>query len=81
MIRTWKNIGLYGTVGLLHPDTHFGGDREKILHCEAYLRLRIHGDFVNAGQRFFPPRRDRAGSVTRRAETGPCLVTRYQVSA
>jgi len=42
-------------VGLLHPDTHFGGDREKVVRGEAYLRLRIHGDFVNAGQRFFPP--------------------------
>src|SRR5205823_5128449 len=54
MIRTWRSIGLYGTVGLLHPDTHFGGDREKVLRGEAYLRLRIHGDFVNALQRFFP---------------------------
>jgi hypothetical protein len=55
MIRTWRNIGLHGTVGLLHPDTHFGGNREKTLRSEAYLRLRIHGDFVNATQRFFPP--------------------------
>ena len=54
MIRTWKSIGLHGTVGLLHPDTHLGGDREKFLRGEAYLRLRVHGDFVNAGQRFFP---------------------------
>ncbi|HKI18548.1 MAG TPA: DNA methyltransferase, partial [Isosphaeraceae bacterium] len=55
MIRTWRNIGLHGTVGLLHPDTHFGGNREKILRGEAYLRLRIHGDFVNSVQQFFPP--------------------------
>jgi len=54
MIRTWRNIGPHGTVGLLHPDTHFGGDREKIIRGEAYLRLRVHGDFVNSGQRFFP---------------------------
>jgi hypothetical protein len=54
MIRTWRNIGLHGTVGLLHPDTHFGGNREKVLRGEAYLRLRVHGDFVNALQRFFP---------------------------
>jgi hypothetical protein len=54
MIRTWRNIGLHGAVGLLHPDTHFGGDREKVIRGEAYIRLRIHGDFVNAGQRFFP---------------------------
>jgi hypothetical protein len=54
MIRTWRNIGQCGTVGLLHPDTHFGGDREKVVRGEAYLRLRVHGDFVNALQRFFP---------------------------
>ena len=54
MIRTWRNIGPHGSVGLLHPDTHFGGGREKVLRGEAYLRLRIHGDFVNAVQRFFP---------------------------
>ena len=55
MIRTWRSTGHHGTVGLLHPDTHFGGDREKILRREAYRRLRIHGDFVNAMQRFFAP--------------------------
>jgi hypothetical protein len=54
MIRTWRNVGPRGTVGLLHPDSHFGGDRERILRGEAYRRLRVHGDFVNAGQRFFP---------------------------
>jgi hypothetical protein len=54
MIRTWRNIGSRGTVGLLHPNTHFGGDREKVLRGATYLRLRIHGDFVNALQRFFP---------------------------
>jgi hypothetical protein len=55
MIRTWRNIGLHGTVGLLHPDTHFVGDRERFLRAAAYHRLRIHGDFVNSGNRFFPP--------------------------
>jgi hypothetical protein len=54
MIRAWRNTGQYGAVGLLHPDTHFGGEREKFLRAEAYCRLRIHGDFVNAGQKFFP---------------------------
>ncbi|WP_243726983.1 class I SAM-dependent DNA methyltransferase [Actinocrispum wychmicini] len=55
MIRTWANLGLCGTAGLLHPDTHFGGDKERRLRAEAYARLRVHGDFVNAGNRFFPP--------------------------
>jgi hypothetical protein len=55
MIRAWRNTGLHGTVGMLHPDTHFGGDREVLLRAEAYRRLRVHGDFVNAIWRFFPP--------------------------
>jgi hypothetical protein len=55
MTRAWRSIGLNGSVGLLHPDTHFVGDREKFLRAEAYARLRVHGDFVNSGNRFFPP--------------------------
>lgn len=55
MVRTWRNIGYSGVVGLLHPDTHFVGDREKFLRAEAYRRLRVHGDFVNSSNRFFPP--------------------------
>jgi hypothetical protein len=53
MIRTWRNLGPGGTVGLVHPDTHFSGAREGILRAAAYQRLRIHGDFVNAMLRFF----------------------------
>ncbi|MEV4531897.1 class I SAM-dependent DNA methyltransferase [Streptosporangium sp. NPDC049304] len=55
MIRVWGNIGVRGAAGLLHPDTHFIGDREKRLRAAAYARLRVHADFVNAGNRFFPP--------------------------
>jgi len=55
MTRTWRNIGYSGVVGLLHPDTHFVGDRERFLRAEAYRRLRVHGDFVNSSNRFFPP--------------------------
>ena len=54
MIRSWSNIGQSGAVGLLHPDTHFVGGRERYLRAAAYQRLRIHGDFVNALLRFFP---------------------------
>ena len=59
MIQTWQNIGHFGAIGLLHPDTHFVGGREKFLRAEAYARLRVHGDFVNASNRFFPPPVDR----------------------
>jgi len=54
MIRTWRSIGRLGTIGLLHPDTHFVGEAERFLRAEAYKRLRIHGDFANKGNRFFP---------------------------
>ena len=53
MIRTWRNIGDSGTVGLVHPNTHFSGSREGLLRAAAYQRLRVHGDFVNAMLRFF----------------------------
>ncbi|HWH00554.1 MAG TPA: hypothetical protein VNV66_14800, partial [Pilimelia sp.] len=53
MCQVWAHQSTSGTVGLLHPDSHFTGDKEGPLRAEAYRRLRIHGDFVNAGQRFF----------------------------
>ena len=53
MGQVWTHAGAAGTAGLLHPDTHFTGDKEGALREAAYRRLRIHGDFVNSGQRFF----------------------------
>ncbi len=55
MCRTWEHLSEDGTVGLVHPDSHFSGDNEGRLREAAYTRLRIHGDFMNAGNRFFPP--------------------------
>ncbi|MGW5294871.1 hypothetical protein [Streptomyces bacillaris] len=55
MCRTWAHLSREGTVGLVHPDSHFSGDKEGRLREAAYMRLRVHGDFVNAGNRFFPP--------------------------
>ncbi|MEV6590501.1 hypothetical protein [Streptomyces acidicola] len=55
MCRTWEHTGRGGTVGLVHPDSHFSGEREGPLREAAYERLRVHGDFVNSGNRFFPP--------------------------
>ena len=54
MIRAWRTMGFGGAVGLLHMDTHFVGEAEKFLRGEAYKRLRVHGDFANVGNRFFP---------------------------
>ncbi|MFH8473693.1 hypothetical protein [Streptomyces sp. NPDC018000] len=55
MCQTWAHAGGDGTIGLVHPDSHFSGDKEARLREAAYKRLRVHGDFVNAGNRFFPP--------------------------
>ncbi|MGV9389070.1 hypothetical protein ACWDQL_08035 [Streptomyces olivaceus] len=54
MSQVWAHTSADGTAGMVHPDTHFTGDKEGSLRESAYCRLRIHGDFVNAGQRFFP---------------------------
>jgi hypothetical protein len=55
MCTTWAHSAPHGCIGLLHPDTHFNGDNEAHLREAAYRRLRVHADFVNAGNRFFPP--------------------------
>ncbi|MEJ8640148.1 hypothetical protein [Streptomyces sp. MS2.AVA.5] len=55
MCEVWDHSGAGGTAGMVHPDTHFAGDKEASLRAAAYRRLRVHGDFVNAGNRFFPP--------------------------
>ncbi|MFF5714928.1 hypothetical protein [Streptomyces sp. NPDC012756] len=55
MCEVWDHIGLGAMAGMVHPDTHFSGDDEARLREAAYRRLRLHGDFVNAGNRFFPP--------------------------
>ncbi|XMA39052.1 hypothetical protein O1157_27300 [Streptomyces albogriseolus] len=55
MCQTWQHMATNGSVGLVHPDSHFSGDREGRLREAAYTRLRVHGDFVNSGNRFFPP--------------------------
>ena len=54
MARTWANAASRGTIGLIHPDSHFTGEREGVIRENAYRRLRLHGDFVNPGHRFFP---------------------------
>ncbi|KIZ14605.1 hypothetical protein [Streptomyces natalensis] len=55
MCEVWDHAGNGGAAGMVHPDTHFAGDKEAALRAAAYRRLRVHGDFVNAGNRFFPP--------------------------
>ncbi|MFF3248825.1 hypothetical protein ACFYWY_35025 [Streptomyces sp. NPDC002870] len=54
MCQVWGHASTVGTTGFLHSYTHFTGEKEGKLREAAYRRLRIHGDFVNSGQRFFP---------------------------
>ncbi|MEW2316250.1 hypothetical protein [Streptomyces bauhiniae] len=54
MCQAWDHTAPNGTVGLLHRDSHFSGNREANLREAAYKRLRVHGGFFNAGNRFFP---------------------------
>ncbi|MFE6864937.1 hypothetical protein ACFVFS_00095 [Kitasatospora sp. NPDC057692] len=54
MCQVWAHSSPLGTAGLVHPDSHFTGDKEGALREAAYQRLRIHGDFSNPGHRFFP---------------------------
>ncbi|MEV6986999.1 class I SAM-dependent DNA methyltransferase [Sphaerisporangium sp. NPDC051017] len=54
MAQVWGHASADGAAGMVHPDTHFTGNKEGALREAAYRRLRVHGDFVNAGNRFFP---------------------------
>lgn len=53
MSQVWAHASADGTAGMVHPDTHFTGDKEGPLREAAYRRLRVHGDFFNPGHRFF----------------------------
>jgi hypothetical protein len=53
MSQVWAHACAAGVSGMVHPDTHFTGDKEGKLRAAAYRRLRVHGDFFNPGHRFF----------------------------
>ncbi|MGW3823118.1 class I SAM-dependent DNA methyltransferase [Streptomyces sp. NPDC005071] len=48
MSRSWWNLNPSGMVGLIHPDSHFRGAKEKKLRRAAYGHLRFHAHFINA---------------------------------
>ncbi|MFI0827046.1 class I SAM-dependent DNA methyltransferase [Streptomyces roseolus] len=50
MTQVWQHSAPFGTAGLIHPDTHFGGVREGEIRAAAYRHLRIHAHFVNSAQ-------------------------------
>lgn len=47
MCRAWDNLGASGAAGLIHPDTHFGGEKERQFRASAYAHLRLHAQFMN----------------------------------
>ncbi|MEV1288738.1 class I SAM-dependent DNA methyltransferase [Micromonospora sp. NPDC049679] len=47
MSQVWAHIGGSGTGGMIHPDTHFGGYKERRLRAATYRHLRFHAHFHN----------------------------------
>lgn len=58
MCQVWGHLGVEGTAGLIHPDTHFGGTRDGRLREAAYRHLRLHAGFVNVGNWAFEASRN-----------------------
>ncbi|MFI5696754.1 class I SAM-dependent DNA methyltransferase [Kribbella sp. NPDC051586] len=47
MEQTWRHVSPEGTIGLIHPETHFTDENGGILRGAAYKRLRRHWQFFN----------------------------------
>ncbi|MER5359658.1 class I SAM-dependent DNA methyltransferase [Streptomyces sp. NPDC002785] len=47
MCQSWKNLKPHGTIGLIHPESHFSGIKEGNLRAETYRHLRLHAHLVN----------------------------------
>jgi hypothetical protein len=47
MEQTWRNTSRSGSVGLIHPESHFTDEKAGILREATYGRLRRHWQFVN----------------------------------
>lgn len=47
MEQTWRHASSAGSVGLIHPESHFTDERAGILRAKTYRRLRRHWQFVN----------------------------------
>ncbi|WP_282082829.1 class I SAM-dependent DNA methyltransferase [Streptomyces tendae] len=48
MAQVWQHTARLGSVGMIHPDTHFGGVHEGVIRAAAYRHLRVHAHFVNS---------------------------------
>lgn len=47
MERAWRNAGVSGVVGLIHPEGHFTDPKAGALRSLTYARLRRHWQFIN----------------------------------
>ncbi|UXN24517.1 class I SAM-dependent DNA methyltransferase [Curtobacterium flaccumfaciens] len=47
MAQTWSHSSGSGTIGLIHPETHFTDEKAGPLRAATYPRLRRHWQFVN----------------------------------
>ncbi|WP_344417205.1 Eco57I restriction-modification methylase domain-containing protein [Streptomyces glomeratus] len=47
MERAWRNLGVKGIVGLLHPETHFNAPKGGLLRSATYQHLRRFIQFAN----------------------------------
>lgn len=52
MERSWRNSRGGGSVGLIHPESHFTDPKAGHLRAETYSRLRRHWQFINELQLF-----------------------------
>lgn len=47
MAQAWQHSSPTGTIGLIHPESHFTDDKAGTLRRETYRRLRRHWQFIN----------------------------------
>ena len=47
MAQTWRHAESTGSVGLIHPETHFTDEKAGLLRATTYRRLRRHWQFIN----------------------------------
>jgi hypothetical protein len=47
MEQTWRHAKPTGSVGLIHPETHFTDEKAGPLRAATYRRLRRHWQFIN----------------------------------
>ncbi|MFJ4108643.1 class I SAM-dependent DNA methyltransferase [Oerskovia enterophila] len=47
MEQTWRHGSAVGSIGLIHPETHFTDEKAGSLRAATYERLRRHWQFIN----------------------------------